>query len=123
MLDCLFKIKGRREDRLRRQMREVTHLHQQAEQQRLQCQAQRDELTQKLFLALSWSGTLTAGELMMQKQTMNNLFREECSVAQQQRSLADTQRRLQEQLNQLRCELVKIMKKKEKLRSLLNDEC
>ncbi|MFP2694237.1 hypothetical protein ACLETS_23935 [Enterobacter ludwigii] len=123
MLNCLLRIKDRREDRLRRQITELTQQHQQTEQVDFQCQSRRKDLAQALNQLLLWSGTLPSHELMAQKQAMNNLFHEEYNLAQQQRLLADAQKRLQGQLRELQRELVSIMKKKEKLRSLLSDEC
>ncbi|WP_448868770.1 hypothetical protein [Enterobacter ludwigii] len=123
MLNCLLRIKDRREDRLRRQITELTQQHQQTEQLDFQCQSRRKDLAQALNQLLLWSGTLPSHELMAQKQAMNNLFHEEYNLAQQQRLLADAQKRLQGQLRELQRELVSIMKKKEKLRSLLSDEC
>ena len=122
MLNCLLRIKDRREDRLRRQMMELTLQRQQTEQLGFQCQSRRKDLAQALNQLLLWSGTLSSGELMAQKQAMNNLFHEEYGLAQQQRLLADAQKRLQGQLSELQRELVSVLKKKEKLRSLLSDE-
>ncbi|WP_447783561.1 hypothetical protein [Enterobacter asburiae] len=122
MLACLLKIKDRREDRLRRQMKALTQQLQQTEQLDFQCQTRRKDLSQALNQLLLWSGTLPSRELMAQKQAMNDLFHEEYGLAQQQRLLADAQKRLQEQLSKLQRELVSVMKKKEKLRSLLSDE-
>ncbi|EHM45816.1 hypothetical protein [Yokenella regensburgei] len=122
MLNCLLRIKDRREDRLRRQMTELTLQRQQTEQLGFQCQSRRKDLAQALNQLLLWSGTLSSGELMAQKQAMNNLFHEEYGLAQQQRLLADAQKRLQGQLSELQRELVSVLKKKEKLRSLLSDE-
>ena len=122
MLNCLLRIKDRREDRLRRQMTELTLQRQQTEQLGFQCQSRRKDLAQALNQLLLWSGTLPWGELMAQKQAMNNLFHEEYGLAQQQRLLADAQKRLQGQLSELQRELVSVLKKKEKLRSLLSDE-
>ncbi len=122
-LSCLLRIKDRQEERLRRQITELTQQQQKTEHLCRQCREQRHELTQRLNQILTWSGTLPACELMEQKQTMNDLFQEEYGLAQQQRLLSQTQKRLQEQLSQLQAELVSIMKKKEKLRSLLNHEC
>lgn len=122
MLNCLLRIKDRREDRLQRQMTELTLQRQQTEQLGFQCQSRRKELAQALNQHLLWSGTLPSGELMAQKQAMNNLFHEEYGLAQQQRLLADAQKRLQGQLSELQRKLVSVLKKKEKLRSLLSDE-
>lgn len=122
MLNCLLRIKDRREDSLRRQMTELTLQRQQTEQLSFQCQSRRKNLAQALNHLLLWSGTLASRELMAQKQAMNNLFHEEYGLAQQQRLLADAQKRLQEQLSDLQRELMSVLKKKEKLRSLLSDE-
>ncbi|ENP5941686.1 hypothetical protein ACDZ68_004062 [Salmonella enterica] len=122
MLNCLLRIKDRREDRLRRQVKELTQQLQQTEQLDFQCQTRRKDLAQALNQLLLWSGTLPSSELMAQKRAMNDLFHEEFGLAQQQRLLADAQKRLQEQLSKLQRELVSVMKKKEKLRSLLSDE-
>lgn len=122
MLNYLLRIKDRREDRLRRQMKELTLQCQQTEQLRFQCQSRRKELAQTLNQHLLWSGTLPSGELMAQKQAMNNLFHEEYALAQQQRLIADARKRLQGQLSELQRKLVSVLKKKEKLRSLLRDE-
>ena len=123
MLHCLLKIKDRREDRLRRQMAELTRQAMQTEVMQHKCQAQRAELTQLLNQILTWSGTLTASALMEQKQKMGRLFHEEHGLALQQRSLLETQKRLQERLSMLHQELIIVMKKKEKLKGLLNDDC
>ncbi|NLS55329.1 hypothetical protein GJ675_17050 [Hafnia alvei] len=123
MLHCLLKIKDRREDRLRRQMAELTRQRVQTEVMQRKCQARRDELMQLLNQILTWSGTLLANALMEQKQTMGGLFHEEHSLALQQRSLLDAQKRLQERLNVLHQELIIVMKKKEKLKELLSNEC
>lgn len=123
MLNCLLRVKDRREDRLRRQMTELTQQLQQTEQLDFECQTRRKNLAQALNQLLLWSGTLPSRELMAQKQAMNDLFHEEYGLAQQQRLLADAQKRLQGQLSELQRELVSVMKKKEKLRSLLSDEC
>lgn len=112
MLNCLLRIKDRREDRLRRQMTELTLQRQQTEQLGFQCQSRRKDLAQALNQLLLWSGTLSSGELMAQKQAMNNLFHEEYGLAQQQRLLADAQKRLQGQLSELQRELVSVLKKK-----------
>lgn len=122
MLKCLLRIKNRREDRLRRQMTELTQQRQQTEQLDFQCQTRRKDLMQALNQLLLWSGTLPSRELMAQKQAMNDLFHEEYNLAQQQCLLADAQKRLQGQLSELQRELVSVMKKKEKLRSLLSHE-
>lgn len=122
MLNCLLRIKDRREDRLRRHMTELTLQRQQTEQLSVQCQSRRKDLAQALNQLLLWSGTLPSRELMAQKQAMNNLFHEEYGLSQQQRLLADAQKRLQGQLSDLQRELMSVLKKKEKLRSLLNDE-
>ena len=122
MLNCLLRIKDRREDRLRRQMTELTQQRQQTEQLNFQCQSRRKDLAQALNQLLLWSGTLPSRELMEQKQAMNDLFHEEYSLAQQQRLLVDAQKRLQGQLTELQRELVSVLKEKEKLRSLLSDE-
>lgn len=122
MLNCLLRIKDRREERLRRQMMELTQQRQQTEQLDFQCQTRRKDLAQALNQRLLWSGTLPSRELMAQKQAMNDLFHEEYCLAQQQRLLADAQNRLQGQLSELQRELVSVLKKKEKLRSLLSDE-
>jgi hypothetical protein len=122
MLNCLLRIKDRREDRLRRQMTELTLQRQQTEQLSVQCESRRKDLAQALNQLLLWSGTLPSRELMAQKQAMNNLFHEEYGLAQQQRLLADAQKRLQGKLSDLQRELMSVLKKKEKLRSLLNDE-
>lgn len=122
MLNCLLRIKDRREDRLRRKIAELKQQRQQAEQLNFQYQNRRKELSQALSQHLIWSGTLPSRELMAQKQLMNSLFHEEYGLAQQQRLLADAQKRLQGQLSELQRELVSVLKKKEKLRSLLSDE-
>lgn len=122
ILNCLLRIKDRREDRLRRQMMELTLQCQQTEQLDFQCHSRRKDLAQALNQHLLWSGTLPSRELMAQKQVMNDLFHEEYGLAQQQRLLADAQKRLQRQLSELQRELVSVLKKKEKLRSLLSDE-
>lgn len=123
MFNCLLKIKDRREDRLRRQITELTRQYQQAEQHCFQCRSRREALAQTLEQHLFWSGTLPVGKLMEKKQVMNRLFNEEQDLAQQMSLLADTQNQLQARISQLKREQVSIMKKKEKLRSLLNDEC
>lgn len=123
MLNCLLRIKDHREDRLRRQMTELSKQLQQTEQLDFQCKTRRKDLAQGLNQLFLWSGTLPSRELMAQKQAMNDLFYEEYGLAQQQRLLADAQKRLQGQLSELQRELVSVMKKKEKLRSLLSDEC
>ncbi|WP_392336391.1 hypothetical protein [Pantoea stewartii] len=112
MLNCLLRIKDRREHRLLRQMTELTLQLQQTEQLCFQCQSRRKDLIQALNQLLLWSGTLPSGELMAQKQAMNNLFHEEYGLAQQQRLLADAQKRLQGQLSELQRELVSVLKKK-----------
>lgn len=122
MLNCLFRIKERREERLLRQMTELTQQLQQTEQLYFQCRSRRKGLAQALNQLLLWSGTLPSGELMVQKQAMNNLYHEEYGLAQQQRLLADALKRLQGQLSEMQQQLVSVMKKKEKLRSLLSDE-
>ncbi len=122
MLNCLLRIKDRREERLRRQMKELDQQRQQTELLDFQCQSGRHDLMQKLNQLLLWSGTLSAGELMEQKQVMHDLFHEEYDLAQQQQQLADEQKRLREKLCRLQQMLVSVMKKKEKLRSLLSNE-
>lgn len=123
MLSCLLRIKERREERLRRQMTKVMQQQQRAEQLCLRCKARRSELAQTLNQILTWSGTLLSSELIEQKQVMNDLFHEEYRLSQQHILLSDTQNMLQEQLSQLQQDLIIIMKKKEKLRILLNHEC
>ncbi|HDF2343668.1 TPA: hypothetical protein PC598_003286 [Morganella morganii] len=122
MLNCLLRIKDRRGERLRRQIKELDQQRQQTELLDFQCQSCRHDLMQKLNQLLLWSGTLSAGELMMQKQVMHDLFHEEYDLAQQQRLLADEQKQLLEKLSGLQQALVSVMKKKEKLRSLLSNE-
>lgn len=122
MLNSLLRIEARREDRLRRQITGLTQQCQQTEQLDFQCQSRRKDLALALNQLLLWSGTLPSREFMAQKQAMNNLFHEEYGLAQQQRLLADAQKRLQGQLSELQRELVNVLKKKEKLRSLLNNE-
>lgn len=122
MLNSLLKIENRRENRLRRKITDLTQQCQQTEQLNFQFQTRRKDLALTLNQILLWSGTLPSREFMAQKQTMNNLFHEEYSLAQQLRLLTDAQKRLQGQLRELQQELVSVMKKKEKLRSLLNDE-
>lgn len=122
MLNCLLRIKDRREERLRRQMKELDQQRQQTELLDFQYQSGRHDLMQKLNQLLLWSGTLSAGELMEQKQVMHDLFHEEYDLAQQQQRLADEQKRLWEKLCRLQQMLVSVMKKKEKLRSLLSNE-
>ncbi|WP_261369253.1 hypothetical protein [Yersinia mollaretii] len=104
-------------------MVELTHQRMQTEIMQHKCQAKRTELTQLINQILTWSGTLPANTLMEQKQKMGELFHEEHSLALQQRSLVDTQKRLQRRLNALHQELILVMKKKEKLKGLLNNEC
>ncbi|HBH7053573.1 TPA: hypothetical protein KV183_003057 [Morganella morganii] len=122
MLNCLLRIKDRREERLRRQMKELDQQRQQTELLDFQYQSGRHDLMQKLNQLLLWSGTLSAGELMEQKQIMHDLFHEEYDLAQQQQQLADEQKRLREKISGLQQMLVSVMKKKEKLRSLLSNE-
>ncbi|CNL66091.1 type III secretion system protein SsaO [Yersinia aldovae] len=122
MLHCLLKIKERREDRLRRQMAELTRQHMQTEVMQNQCQVRRTELAQLQNQLLTWSGTLPANELLEQKQKMGSLFHEVHSMAMQQCTLSDTQKQLQQRLDVLHQELIIIMKKKEKIRGLLNNE-
>lgn len=122
MLNCLLRIKDRREERLRRQMKELDQQRQQTELLDFQYQSGRHDLMQKLNQLLLWSGTLSAGELMEQKQIMHDLFHEEYDLAQQQQQLADEQERLREKISGLQQMLVIVMKKKEKLRSLLSNE-
>lgn len=122
MLNSLLRIEVRREDRLRRKITGLTQQLQQTEQLDFQCQTRRKDLTLTLNQLLLWSGTLLSCEFMAQKQAMNNLFHEEYGLAQQQRLLADAQKRFQGQLSELQRELVSVLKKKEKLRSLLNNE-
>ncbi len=122
MLHCLLKIKERREDRLHRQMAELTRQHMQMEVMQNQSRARCAELAQLQNQILTWSGTLQAKELVEQKQKMGSLFHETHSLALQQRSLLDRQKQLQNRLDVLHQELVVIMKKKEKIRGLLNNE-
>lgn len=122
MLHCLLRIKDRREERLRRQMKELNHQLQQMEQLDFQYQTYRNNLIKKRNQLLFWSGTLSAYELMAQKQVMHDLFHEECDLAQRQRLLADGQKQLLGKLSGLKQALVSVMKKKEKLRSLLINE-
>lgn len=122
MLNCLLRIKDRREERLRRQMKELDQQRQQTELLDFQYQSGRHDLMQKLNQLLLWSGTLSAGELMEQKQVMHDLFHEEYDLAQQQQQLADEQKQLREKISRLQQMLVSVMKKKEKLRSLLSNE-
>lgn len=122
ILNCLLRIKDRREERLQRQMKELDQQRQQTELLGFQCQSGRHDLMQKLNQLLLWSGTLSAGELMEQKQVMHDLFHEEYDLAQQQQQLADEQKRLREKISGLQQMLVSVMKKKEKLRSLLSNE-
>ncbi|MDH0354253.1 hypothetical protein [Morganella sp. GD04133] len=103
-------------------MKELDQQRQQTELLDFQYQSGRHDLMQKLNQLLLWSGTLSAGELMEQKQIMHDLFHEEYDLAQQQQQLADEQERLREKISGLQQMLVSVMKKKEKLRSLLSNE-
>ncbi|OSN10898.1 hypothetical protein AU512_05770 [Lonsdalea iberica] len=121
-LNRLLQIKHRREQRQRRQMAEVTRRITQTEAMCEQCQQRRSQVVQQLGQILNWSGTLSAWELMEQKQKMGRLFHEEIVLARQQRLLSDQKTELQNQRDELHCELSVTLKKVEKLRSLLNDE-
>ncbi|MFP1909677.1 hypothetical protein [Lonsdalea quercina] len=118
----LLQIKHRREQRQRRQMAEISRRMTQTEVMREQCQQRRSQVLQLLSQILNWSGTLSARELMEQKQKMGRLFHEEIDLARQQRVLSDQKAELQKQRDELHCELSVTLKKVEKLRSLLNDE-
>lgn|SRR5471032_99619 len=121
-LRCLLKIKDRREDRVRRQMAELSGQQRQIEAEQQQCQVRRTELASALNHLLTWSGTLLASALLAQKQKMNGLFHQEYHLALKQRSLLDRQKNVQARWDGLHRELLVVMKKKEKLRSLLNNE-
>ena len=121
-LRALLRIKDRREDRLRRQILLFTRQLQHTEDAHRQSQERHDMRKNALQQMLSWSGTLSVNELMMQKQKMSELCTEVHHLSQRLQMLAATQKRLQEKITQLRQERVSVMRKKEKLRSLLADE-
>jgi len=117
-----MNIKKRRENRLRRQIAELTQQHKQLDVNQRQCRDRRTELFQMLNQILSWSGILHAHELLAQKQRMSILFHEEHNLAQQQRYLSDSQQQLQERLTSLHGELLIILKNKEIIKEILNGE-
>jgi len=103
-------------------MAELSGQQRQIEAEQQQCQVRRTELASALNHLLTWSGTLLASALLAQKQKMNGLFHQEYHLALKQRSLLDRQKNVQARWDGLHRELLVVMKKKEKLRSLLNNE-
>lgn len=123
MLHDLLRIKTHRETVLRRQLMHLTREQDDIEIKRLACQTRRTELAQRHQCWLAWSGVASSSELLQRKCALEAMFEKDQALRQDQASLLETQSNLRTAQNKLQQQLMVVMKKKEKLRSLLNDEC
>lgn len=122
MLNDLLRVKDHREARLRRQMMQFKRQQAQIENDIMVCRSHRDEVTQQLQGWLGWSGVLVSHKLLDHKQAMQGLHHQQQELVQHQQTLRQTRSQLQAEQDRLRQSLLLVMRKKEKLRSLLNDE-
>ncbi len=121
MLLALLDIKQRREIALRRQLVLQRSQLQQLEQDMCTCATHRTLLAEKRNAWLAWSGTRISDELLAHKQTLMTLRDEDLQLLANQMALSDEQRAVLLQQDAVRQALNVVMKKKEKLHSVLND--
>lgn len=121
MLQILLAIKQCREIALRRQLVQQRSQLQQLEQDMCTCSAHRTLLAEKRNAWLAWSGTRIGDEMLAHKQTLMTLRNEDQQLMANQMALSDEQRAVLAQQDVVRQALNVVMKKKEKLHSVLND--
>lgn len=121
MLRDLLSIKQRRETSLRRQIAQQNSQLRQLEQDMCRCSASRALLAEKRYAWLAWSGTRMSDELLEYKQTLMKLHEDDQQWIARQQTLSDEQCAIVASQNGVREALHIVMKKKEKLYSLLND--
>ncbi|MFT8211852.1 MAG: hypothetical protein ACMZI0_17130 [Symbiopectobacterium sp.] len=120
MLQDLLAIKQRRKTALRRQMAQQQSLFHQLEQDMRTCLASRALLAEKRNAWLAWSGMRMSDELLAQKQTLMELHDKDQQWVAHQRALSDQQHAVLARQDAVRQALRTVMKKKEKLCSVLN---
>ncbi|MCW2486837.1 hypothetical protein J5069_13135 [Candidatus Symbiopectobacterium sp. NZEC127] len=120
-LRALLAIKQRREIALRRQLAQQRSQLRQLEQDIYTCSTHRALLAEKRNAWLGWSGTRISDELLAHKQTLMALRDEDQQWMANQIALSEEQRAVLAQQYAIRQALNVVMKKKEKLHSVLND--
>lgn len=121
MLRALLAIKQRREIALRRQLAHQRSQLQQLEQDMCTCSTHRALLAEQRNAWLVWSGTRISNELLAHKQTLMVLRAEDQRWMANQLALSEEQHTVVAQQDAVRQALHVVMKKKEKLHSVLND--
>lgn len=121
ILGDLLRVKTHREERLRRQIMRVKREQHAIEDKLVACGSLRAELTQSHQHWLGWSGEAMGHQLQSHKHRMASVFDQYQSLLQYQRALHAERDRLGELQALLRQQLLSVMKKKEKMRGLLQD--
>ncbi|WP_253376725.1 hypothetical protein [unidentified bacterial endosymbiont] len=122
ILLSILKVKEHSEDKLRRQLTELIKTQQTLEVSKANCAEIRAGLRHTLGQMLAWSGTLPASLLQQKKGQMNQLFHHENVLAAQERLLSDEIKKVQAHQATLQQNVIILLKKKEKIRSLLRGE-